>query len=72
MVDSEYSKGQQPCATFKRHEMEYEDGGPIAHVCYRCRRIKARRVFCATCNRDHHSGGWDTCHPSDTWEEEPQ
>ncbi len=62
MSDEEYKRGKQPCDNFVRHEMEYHyEGIGISHCCPRCNSKDGVRVFCATCSRDHHVGGWESC-----------
>ena len=61
-IDDEYRQGKQPCNNFVRGEMEYHYTGiGITHDCPRCGGDGVR-VFCATCCRDHHVGGWESCH----------
>jgi hypothetical protein len=60
-----YTVGEQPCQDFKPQQ----DGNMYAtwdnvHECYRCKSATASVSFCLTCNRDHHSNGYETCAPS--------
>ncbi len=57
MIREHYTVGQQPCENFNPTELG-DWGGPMVHscpICYGC------RVWCDTCSRDHHKGGWETC-----------
>ena len=59
MSDFEWSETQcQPCKNFTPEDVYY---GPERHCCPQCNLDTAQRIFCTHCNRDHHSGGWNTC-----------
>lgn len=48
----------QPCGQFTPFESEF--WGVVRHQCPDC---LGMRIFCISCNRDHHMGGWNTCNP---------
>ena len=61
-IDDEYRQGKQPCDNFVRGEFEYYYYDiRISHCCPRCNSEDGVRVFCETCCRDHHVGGWESC-----------
>ena len=58
-MKSDYEVGKQPCNQFTFWLGDLlETGIYSVHSCPRC---KGERMFCATCRRDHHRGGWQTC-----------
>ena len=46
--------GQQPCTNFT-------PGAFSEYNYHECPGCPATRRFCESCNRDHHSGGWESC-----------
>lgn len=59
---TDYTVGQQPCQDLKRQR----DGNchgewANAHCCYKCDMTVS---YCENCNRDHHEGGYECCHPT--------
>lgn len=61
VVLDRYRKGRQPCDNLVPGAGEWF--GHVSHVCPTCDGL---RVFCETCCRDHHEGGWETCLPKVT------
>ena len=65
---SEFAVGRQPCKDFKPVD-DLVTGGGNVHCCAWpfkgkdwCYETHGGLVsFCANCNRDHHSGGYETC-----------
>ena len=61
--------GQQPCNDFQPTDDLFVGSGNV-HECFapfdhdgvpRCGESGGRVSFCENCNRDHHSGGWQSC-----------
>lgn len=49
----EFDQGRQPCDDFKKVSFD-----TFTHQCPHC---NGTRAFCANCNTDHHSDGWQLC-----------
>lgn len=64
-----YTLGEQPCTAFRPSDDLFTGSGNV-HECFapfdregpRCAESHGGTVsFCENCNRDHHSGGYETC-----------
>ena len=67
LIAHSYTDGRQPCADFRAvNELADRGASRNVHECFgpfdgRPRGCSGTVSFCATCRRDHHSGGWDGC-----------
>ena len=58
---SRFMVGTQPCRNFKPREQDFDACYGFGYHSEECPICKIEVIFCDTCNKTHHSGGWQQC-----------